>query len=61
MASGRILGEMFDTPDYKLWVDWRSVVDNMRNSSLVTAEIHSIHRQRNRCSWAMERSADFGH
>lgn len=40
MASGRILGEMFDTPDYKLFVDWRSVVDNMRNSSLVTAEMY---------------------
>lgn len=40
MASGRILGEMFDTPDYKLWVDWRSVVDNVRNSSLVTAEMY---------------------
>lgn len=40
MAAGRILGEMFDTPDYKLWVDWRSVVDNMRNSSLVTAEMY---------------------
>lgn len=40
MAAGRILGEMFDTPDYKLWVDWRSVVDNMSNSSLVTAEMY---------------------
>lgn len=40
MAAGRILGEMFDTTDYKLWVDWRSVVDNMRNSSLVTAEMY---------------------
>ncbi len=40
MAAGRILGEMFDTPDYKLWIDWRSVVDNMSNSSLVTAEMY---------------------
>lgn len=40
MAAGRILGEMFDTQDYKLWVDWRSVVDNMSNSSLVTAEMY---------------------
>lgn len=40
MAAGRILGEMFDTPDYKLWVDWRSVVDNTSNSSLVTAEMY---------------------
>lgn len=40
MAAGRILGEMFDTPDYKLWVDWRSVVDNMSNISLVTAEMY---------------------
>lgn len=40
MAAGRILGEMFDAPDYKLWVDWRSVVDNMSNSSLVTAEMY---------------------
>lgn len=40
MASGRILGEMFDTTDYKLWIDWRSVVDNMSNSSLVTAEMY---------------------
>ena len=40
MAAGRILGEMFDTQDYKLWVDWRSVVENMRNSSLVTAEMY---------------------
>jgi hypothetical protein len=40
MAAGRIHGEMFDTPDYKLWVDWRSVVDNMSNSSLVTAEMY---------------------
>lgn len=40
MAAGRILGEMFDTPDYKLWVDWRSVVDNMSNSSLLTAEMY---------------------
>lgn len=40
MAAGRILGEMFDTPDYKLWVDWRSVIDNMSNSSLVTAEMY---------------------
>lgn len=40
MAAGRIIGEMFDTPDYKLWVDWRSVVDNMSNSSLVTAEMY---------------------
>lgn len=40
MAAGRILGEMFDTPDYKLWVDWRSVVDNMNNSSLLTAEMY---------------------
>ena len=40
MAAGRIIGEMFDTPDYKLWVDWRSVVDNTSNSSLVTAEMY---------------------
>ena len=40
MAAGRIIGEMFDAPDYKLWVDWRSVVDNMSNSSLVTAEMY---------------------
>lgn len=40
MAAGRILGEMFDTQDYKLWVDWRSVVDDMSNSSLVTAEMY---------------------
>lgn len=40
MASGRILGEMFDTTDYKLWIDWRSVVDNMSKSSLVTAEMY---------------------
>ena len=40
MAAGRILGEMFDTPDYKLWVDWRSVVDNMSNSSLLTTEMY---------------------
>lgn len=40
MAAGRILGEMFDTPDYKLWADWRSVVDDMSNSSLVTAEMY---------------------
>lgn len=40
MASGRILGEMFDTTDYKLWIDWRSVVDNMSSSSLVTAEMY---------------------
>lgn len=40
MASGRILGEMFDTTDYKLWIDWRSVVDNISNSSLVTAEMY---------------------
>lgn len=40
MAAGRILSEMFDTQDYKLWVDWRSVVDNMSNSSLVTAEMY---------------------
>ncbi len=40
MAAGRIIGEMFDTQDYKLWIDWRSVVDNMSNSSLVTAEMY---------------------
>lgn len=40
MAAGRIIGEMFDAPDYELWVDWRSVVDNMSNSSLVTAEMY---------------------
>nr|DAU64195.1 MAG TPA: tail tube protein [Caudoviricetes sp.] len=40
MAAGRIIGEIFGTPDYKLWVDWRSVVDNMSNSSLVTAEMY---------------------
>lgn len=40
MAAGRILGEMFDTPDYKLWVDWRSVVENTSNSSLLTAEMY---------------------
>lgn len=40
MAAGRILGEMFDAPDYKLWVDWRSVVDNTSYSSLVTAEMY---------------------
>lgn len=40
MVAGRIIGEMFDAPDYKLWVDWRSVVDNMSNSSLVTAEVY---------------------
>lgn len=40
MASGRILGEMLEAQDYKLWVDWRSVVDNMSNSSLVTAEMY---------------------
>lgn len=40
MASGRILGEMFDTTDYKLWIDWRSVVDNLSNGSLVTAEMY---------------------
>lgn len=40
MAAGRILGEMLEAKDYKLWVDWRSVVDNMSNSSLVTAEMY---------------------
>lgn len=40
MAAGRILGEMLEAQDYKLWVDWRSVVDNMSNSSLVTAEMY---------------------
>lgn len=40
MAAGRILGEMLKAQDYKLWVDWRSVVDNMSNSSLVTAEMY---------------------
>lgn len=40
MAAGRILGEMFDRPDYKLWVDWRSVVENTSNSSLLTAEMY---------------------
>ena len=40
MASGRILGEMLEAQDYKLWVDWRSVVDNMSNNSLVTAEMY---------------------
>lgn len=40
MAAGRILGEMFDAPDYKLWIDWRSVVENTSNSSLLTAEMY---------------------
>ena len=40
MAAGRILGEMLEAKEYKLWVDWRSVVDNMSNSSLVTAEMY---------------------
>lgn len=43
MASGRILGEMLEAQDYKLWADWRSVVDNMSNSSLVTAEMYIQH------------------